>query len=262
MLHRLATAISVTALVLLVGCSGDGDSKPASGDTAAKTVANDEPELADDDIKAVLEAFAGNEPAEIEETLDLVAPGSVAEAYARYQIASNNAAIDGGTPYEIDTLKKVDDGYEACTDTSDRDTCAVWGDFESKDGKLANLTVNGKKIADRLTVGDGSSTEAGSLADVEFLAAYKSVQSGDLFVLVSVTSGKRDINISQYEATYRGTDKRQSTASSGNGPTELAADSKATVAMIFKSANIGGKVKLEILDENYEGAQTVTLRTK
>ncbi len=261
MLRRTGLLIAAALLVPLSACS-DGEVKEAKGDTAAKTVDNSETKLEDADVKKVVEALSSSDPEELKDALPLTTPGSVAEAYLKHQVNLTTAAIDGGTEYQAGTVKKVDGGYQDCDDASDKSTRVVFGGFESTEGKLATLTVDSTPLADRIASGDGSTKKAGDLAEVEFLSAYKTVTSGDLHVVISVTSAGDPININQYQAKYRGTDKRQSTATAGEGPTELAADSRANVAMVFKNADIGGEVTIQLLSEDYMTTETVTFKTR
>lgn len=262
MLQRLLVTIFAILALVLTGCGGEtSDSKPADGDASAKKVENDEPKLANDDIEKFFKAISSADPDRIEGVKSLAAPDSVAAAYAQQQQDVINAGIDGGVPQDESTLKKVDKGYENCP-SGQPDSCIVWDDFEAARGKLAKFTVDDIDITDRISIGDGSTKKAGDLATLEFRSAYKSVQSGHVFVSVLVTSSNEKINIGSYEATYRGVDKRQSTAVDVSGLTELDADSVATLAMVFKAAEVGGTVKVRIMNSEYANEQIVEIKTQ
>lgn len=101
----------------------------------------------------------------------------------------------------------------------------------------------------------------GSLATAEFVSSYKTA-ANDLVVTFGVESSGQKLSIGLYEATYRAPSGRQSTATFGDGPTELGADSKATIAMGFEKAEPGGKVTLTIADENYTTEKSITVKTR
>lgn len=256
---RHLSAIAVTIVLLLTGCGGS-DAKVAEGDTTAKKVEGDK--LSNSDIEKYFEAIASGDPTKTEDVLPLTAPGSIAFAYARYRADADNAAIDGGTPLPASTITKVDGGFESCDDAADKSTCVVWSDFESVGGKLAKFTVNGVDIADRISIGDGSKTNVGSLGTIEFLGAYQSVQNGGVIVNTRVTSKKDAINIASYEATYRGTDKRQTTAAEAAGPTELGADSTAYVSMYFEHAKPGGELKMSLSSKDFMTSVDARIKTR
>lgn len=256
---RYLSVIAATIVLLATGCGGS-DVKGAEGDTAAKKVEGDK--LSNGDIEKYFDAISSADPTKIEDVLTLAAPSSIAFAYLRYQEDANNAAIDGGSPYPESTMTKVDGGFKNCNDPADKSSCAVWADFESVDGKLAKFTVNGVDLKDRISIGDGSKAKVGSLGTIEFLGAYQSVQTGDVAVNVRVTSNKDAINIASYEATYRGTDKRQITAASIAGPTELGADSTAYVSMFFEHAKPGGELKMTLNSEDFMTSVDARIKTR
>lgn len=253
---------AAVALVSLTGCGGN-DAKQTEGDSKAATVNNDDATISNGDIEKYFKAISNEDPDEMAQVEQHAAPGSVAAAYLQEQTDAVNAQIDGGGSVGNTEFSKVDGGYKNCaTDENGNDACVTWSGFESDAGKLAKFKINDIDISDRISVGDGSKKAAGSLATVEFLSAYKSVQSGYLFVNLKITTKADKINIDSYGATYRGTDKRQLTAVSAAGPTELGADSTATVSVIFKAAKAGGTIQFDIADENYNKEATVSIKTQ
>lgn len=256
--HQLGILFLFGTLVLS-GCGGS-DATPADGDTSAKTVKGDA-ELANDDIEAVFDAIAKSDVDAMTEAEKFVAPGSVAAAYLQEQRDATNADIDGGTFVEGSAPTKVKGGYKSCADSEDEESCVVWAGFESVDGKLASLTINDIDISDRVSVGDGSEIKAGDLGTVEFLSAYKSVQSGNVFVNVRITSNDEPVYADLYSAAYRGKDKRQTTASNASGNSDLDADSMTYASLIFEADEIGGTAKLDVSDENFNRTETVEVKT-
>jgi hypothetical protein len=258
---RLILTSLVSIAALASGCGGGSDVPPAKGDTSAKTVKGEDSELENADLRKFFDAIATSDPDKMAAVESLVAPGSIAAAYLQEQTDASNAAIDAGLVYQAGTTEKVKGGYQNCDKTEDEPSCVTWTDLEQVGGKLAKFTINDIDISDRISVGDGSKQKAGELATVEFLSAYKSVQSDQIFINVRVTSGNEKLMLDTYSATYRGADKRQSTATDSTGPTELDADSTAYLSLIFKASKIGGVAKLRILDEDYNRDVEVAIKT-
>lgn len=254
-------AVALVAALALAGCAGS-DTSPADGDTTAKKVTSDEnEEVSNDDIKAVFEAISSGDPDEMEAVEKFVAPGSVAAAYLAHQRNSANASIDGGISSPASTLTKVEGGFKDCDGSGEENSCVVWADLKTEGGKLASLTVNDVELDDRITVGDGSTTDVGDLAEVEFLSAYKSIQGDQIFVNVRVTSLEQPITMNLYTATYRGSDKRQRTAVDALGNTDLDPDSSTYATMIFEAKAVGGEAKLDISDQDFNQNLTATVKT-
>jgi hypothetical protein len=265
-MRQFVTKPFVIAAILLsvpafASCSGSDEVKPATGESSAKVATSEAPVAKDKDVESYFNAIVSADLDQLGEASSLVAPGSIADAYLKYHLAGANAAIDGGSPDEPSDLEKVEGGYKTCDDPDDPDDCVTWSDLESVDGKLAKFAVNGKDLTDRISVGDGSTAKAGELGTVEFLVAYQSVQSGDLFVLASVTSGDEPVTLNSGSATYRGPDKRQSQASSYYGPDSLAADSTATLGLIFTSAKPGGEATLTFNSEDFSRSNDAKIKT-
>ena len=138
-------------------------------------------------------------------------------------------------------------------------SCVVWANFTESSGKLYSFTVNGKTIKGRLAAGDGSSVWASDWAKLTFLTAYQSVQFGGMFITARVQSGNKPLSLAIYSAIYRDPSGRQIQASDAGGPTDIGANSNATVYMSFLKGSPGGVVTLDIDDENYN---TRTVRLK
>ncbi|VXB05880.1 hypothetical protein [Aeromicrobium sp. 9AM] len=260
--HALAVSIALVAVVFLSACGGDPKVESAKGDTTAKSVDNDEPKAASKNVKEYFEAVVSGDPDQLGDAMKLVVPGSVAEAYLKYQRAGVDASIDNGSPDEATELETVDDGFKDCSNPDDPSDCVTWADFEATAGKLANFTVNNVPLNKRITVGDGSKVSAGQLGTVEFLVAYQSVQSGDLFVIVKVASKGAPVAINSGNAAYRGVDKRQSQNSSYYGVEELEADSTGTLGLIFTKAKVGGTLTLTLNSEDYMQTSKAKIKTQ
>ncbi|MBU1801465.1 MAG: hypothetical protein KKA97_04340 [Actinobacteria bacterium] len=266
-----ALAAIFTAAALLTGCSGDNVT-PASSDgqvaiaeeESSSEPTEPEPETdlpSDEDLEAYFSAVSTYDVGDLQSAMELTEPGSIAEAYVGYILGSANAAIDGGLPIEGTEPDKVDGGYESCP-TEVEDDCVTWADVEGRDGKVVTFTVNGEELDERLSAGSGREVAAGDLAAMTLMYAYQSVQSDALFVVAEVTSNDAPVTIATYDATYRSPTGRQSTAAQSAGPSDLAADSTATVVVAFPNAEPGGTASVSFFSEDFMTEAVAALETR
>lgn len=255
--HLLIIFLATT--FALAGCGGT-DVKESKGDTKAATVKTEK--LSDGDVEKYFEALNSYDSDKIDQVAAATAPASIAFAYAKYISNTANANVDGGVPNESGTMTMVNDGYKLCDSGEEGDSCATFSDIESTGGKLAKFTVNGANLTDRISVGDGSPVKAGELGSVEFLGAYQTVTTAGMAINLKVSAGKAKINIDSSQATYRGPDKRQSTASQTAGPSELGADSVAFVVVFFPNAKPGGSLTMSLSSLDYMTERSVTIKTR
>ena len=100
-------------------------------------------------------------------------------------------------PFDVE---EVDNGFKACVGDSP-DQCATWTDLEGKDGKLANFTVNGRKLDELLVDLRGQPPiESPGLYSVQPDWAYRQPTSGRLYVVCTVTA--IDVPLSSRPGTY------------------------------------------------------------
>ncbi len=198
------------------------------------------------DLAAFVDAIGSeDDPDAMRAALKLTAPGSSAEAYVRHLANVVESTLDGGGSGVKQTVERTGDSFKSCDDPGDESSCATFAGFKiTPAGKISELTVNGKSIGDRITVGNGSAVTTGG-AKFTFLTAYKSIMSNALFVTVKVKSGNRPISVNNYSAVYRSPDGKQRTATDAMGPTDIAADSSSIVTMVFKGVAVGGKVTMD-----------------
>jgi hypothetical protein len=250
--------------MLLSGCSGSGEptaenvtsapsvatasqasQTPSSAATSA--AATPGPAATGDVIKAYVDAFASDsDPDAMREGLKSATPGSPAYIYLSHLANVSEAGLDGGQALADQEVTPVgSDGFKVCSDPSDDKSCVTIGGFKvNEKGLLADLTINKKPIASRLTTGNGDSVTAAG-AKFTFLTAYKSVQSNALFVTVKVKTGSKAISPNLYSATYRSPSGKQRQAQDAYGPTDIDADSNTIVSMAFPGVEPGGRVKIE-----------------
>jgi hypothetical protein len=178
------------------------------------------------------------------EGLKLTAPGSVAYTYLAHAANLSEADLDGGQPSrKAEVTSEGSDALKTCSDPADEKTCATFGAFKvNPAGQLVDFTLNKTQIGTRLTAGGGQAVLAGG-AKFTLLTAYKSV-SNALYVTVKVETGTKPVSAFLSQATYRGPDGKQRTATYYGGMTDIDIESNTIVYMGFASVKAGGKVTL------------------
>ena len=188
----------------------------------------------------------------------------MAEAYAGYTLASVHSYIDGELDFEGTPVEETDGGYRSCNDPADDSTCIEWANIEGRGGKIVAFTANDEPVRDRIVVGSGQPVQAGSLASVTLLYAYQSVVTPNLYVVVNVESGSSPVTAAIYDATFRGAGGRQLKVDdeSSSGPTDLDADSSATMVMAFPQAKLGGSATFSVISDDFTTDEDVVIATK
>lgn len=245
----LAAAAAITIVLGLAGCGDDGDASGTAtteeirgGGLPTSTMAPDDgvPEAAVEYV----EALATGTVTSIGRMAELAAPGSPAELYARYHLAS--ARYWGGGPPS--TTEVRDDEIEVCDDdlAAGEPTCTVFGAFEvDADGLLVTFSTDGSPIDDRLRAGDpaGVGTEGVS---VVVLTSYLTSR-GDLVVVVDVTNNRGEvIEVDDCSATYVGPDGRQVTQQCGSMLPQVQPGATTSVAYVFEQVAQGGTMTLTV----------------
>jgi hypothetical protein len=261
---RMGAALA-SAMMLAAACQSETPpvvEEDSTGESASEESAtDDEPEPAPDPeaepepepepepgeaaeaALAYFEALGESRPASLLEMVDLAAEGSPAELYARFQHAFTEARQQEGWPTETQEAYVTDEGVDLCFPPEVDEPCWFYRDLVVRDGQLANFTVNGEPIEDRLFAGDASD-ETGDVV-AELVAAYHTITGDVLVVILDVENGSADdVSLSIYSADYLTADNRQVSASDAVGPVELRAGSSAYVALIFPSQGIGGTAYL------------------
>jgi hypothetical protein len=170
-------AAAVLVLALVAGCSSDGDD-------------NDSGLPSDDDLATYFDAVASYDPDQLAEAREIAADGSPAEGYVAYLSDFAASAIAAGQPVAPAEATDVDGGFEACGGAGAADECVTWADLDGEDGKLTDFTVSGVPVDDSLVDLTGQAPiESPGLYTVQPEHAYRSPQSGTLFVIVTITAG-------------------------------------------------------------------------
>ena len=187
----IGAGLTVLVLALASGCSG-GD-EHASDHTSGLPSSTQ--------LAGYFDAVASYDHDKLAAAAKIAADGSPAQAYAAYLAEYSASAVAAGQPVDPARAKAVDGGYQACGGTGAADECVTWADLEGEDGKLTDFTVAGIRLDDSLVdlTAQPPITSTG-LYTVQPDHAYRSPQSGTLFVLVTVTAG--DAPVSPEQAIY------------------------------------------------------------
>jgi hypothetical protein len=237
----LPVAAAVLALALVSGCSSDDDHHSAGAHGShGSHGSHDEGLPSEGELAAYFDAVASYDPALLAQAQQIAADGSPAQDYAAYLAEFSASAIAAGQPVEPAEATAVDDGWEACGGTGEADECVTWADLEGEDGELTDFTVAGTALDDSLVdLTDQPPIESPGLYTVQPEHAYRSPQSGTLFVLVAVTAGdvplapERGLYIDQ-DTTLKGIETR--------APATVAAGASTPVVLAFPDA---GEVSLD-----------------
>lgn len=144
----IALASSVVLSLGLTACADEPLATPAPESTSpaasATPTETEDPNLpSNEDIEALITAFASGSVSDLEAAKELVLEGSHAAGYLTYYLHNTNAQIDAGMSgwIEPSELRELDNGFESC-DTSDGErVCASYTDFEGQDGLVTNFMV-------------------------------------------------------------------------------------------------------------------------
>lgn len=187
----LFLALTLLALGLVAGCSGDDDPDPASGPGLPSQAK----------LKDYFEAITGADAEQLAKVAaDIAADGSPAQGYATYVEESTTAADNAGQPGEPFDVEEVDGGFKACAGDS-ADQCATWSDLQGKGGRLADFTNNGTDMSDLLVdLTDQPPVTSDGLYEVQPRWAYLQPRSGTLLVVLAVTAS--DVALSPVPGVY------------------------------------------------------------
>jgi hypothetical protein len=247
---RLRVVVLLLAVVLPVGlvagCGGDdSDSAPhgSSQDSPAEAVA-DLPSQAD--LTAYFTAVAAYDVDGLAAAEKLAADGSPAQLYATYLGEFAASAIAAGQPVDPTEVEQVDDTFKACGGTGPGE-CAVWADLKGEDGRLTDFTVNGVDIADSLVdLSDQDPISSPGVYEVQPDVAYRSPQSGTLFVLVTLAA--TDTALAPKPGIYIEDDQILHGVET-RAPASIAAGSSSPVILAFpraEKAELNGQVTFEL----------------
>ena len=245
------------ALVLvatLAGCGGPGDASPGAGsvtvlpDPSATGSSRAVPSMTT--LRAYFNGVAAGTLSGYDEAKAAAVPGSTADRYVTYLRAAAEAVLGAGhTPTNGDTKAEVDSGaFRFCTDSGSGKVCYRYTGITGAEGKVADFSVNGRPVADRVVVGGGASVPATGVGGAASLvAAFENTSGDDLFVAVRVRAGAHDLT--GVQATYASTGARPVQSSRMSGPDDVRAASTGSYVFAFPDERLGGTLTLTLRDD-------------
>jgi hypothetical protein len=250
MMRRVPVILAAIGAVLLVGCGNDPEvvREDSTSSTTASTTTTEPPTDAEA-VRQYFDALATQEPSEMEKMTSAAAPESPAALYAVHQSASTQSYISSGAVLQPQTTSYSKEEVTVCgTDTADDpEVCTTFSGFVVDDsGLLTDFKVNDEELAPRLGTTDQGEL-AGPGVTVRLVSAYRSVQSGDLMVVVSATAGSGEVELESYSASFVAEDGTQYEAAAGTGPSDLRAGATATFTSSFAGAPLGGRYIVDLL---------------
>lgn len=237
--------------------AGDDPTETADADeTAVETP--DEMTRAGNAIADVVAALADTDPETLRSALESTEEDSLAYTYLAHRANIFEAGLDGGQQlWPPRTVEQIEDGFRLC-DIVDSTICTDITWFEWSDAGVTEFLIDGERLEGRLAAGAGSTATSGTVT-AEFLTSYLSIQSGALFVTVSVASGDGPAEVMTYSATYRSPDGRQRRVADFYGPWQLGPSSTATVALAFPGVEPGGSVTIEVAEDGHVNDQGLAI---
>jgi hypothetical protein len=183
---------SVLAVGTVAGCSSEDP--PGASEHGSDLPSAEE-------LAAYFDAVASYDPAQLADAEEAAADGSPAQGYAAYLADFATSAEAAGQPVDPAAAHEVDGGFEACGGTGAADECVTWADLVGRDGELADFTVDGTRLDESLVdLTAQAPVVSEGLYTVQPDYAYRSPQSGSLFVLVTVTA--RDVALAPRPGVY------------------------------------------------------------
>lgn len=239
----------VLVLATLAGCGSGGSSgagsvavRPDPSATGSSTALPSAKTL-----QTYFDGIASGTVSGYDEAKAAAVPGSTADRYVTYLRAAAEAVLGGGhTPGNGDASAEVVSGaFRFCTDSGSGKVCYRYADITGADGKVADFSVNGRPVANRVVVGDGSSAPASGVdGGASLVAAFENTSGDDLFVAVRVRAGAHDL--SGVRATYAATGGRPVQSSRMTGPDDLHAGAAGSYVFAFPGARLGGTLTLAL----------------
>ena len=233
-------------LATLVGCGSSGaGSVTVRPDPSATGSSTTLPSMKT--LHTYFDGVASGTVSGYDEAKAAAVPGSTADRYVAYLRAAAEAVLGGGhTPGNGDASAEVDAGaFKFCTDSGSGKVCYRYADITGADGKVADFSVNGRPVADRVLVGAGSSVPASGVdGGASLVAAFENTTGDDLFVAVSVRAGAHDL--SGVRATYSPTGASPVESSRMTGPDTVRAGAGGSYVFAFPGARLGGTLTLAL----------------
>lgn len=198
-------------------------------------------------------ALASGDLDEMRDAIDLTAEDSVARTYMRFQRSLHEADQAQGMGSYRQDMTELSDGYELCFEDDYDDSteeCVTFADFETdSDGMLAQFTVNGERLGERLV--SGGQTDSVGDNEVRLIGGYHSVQSDTFNIAVRVDSGSEPWDIFASSAEYVTPDGRQIMVTYAVEPTNYQPNARQILTMQFDNAEPGGRLIIPASSPDY-----------
>ncbi len=203
------------------------------------------------EVGEFFEAVAEADGDMLREAQKLTAAGSPAWYYALALGARFDAFLDSGSAEDPASYSEDDRGNpqicnpeEQVGEEPDEDACVTYTDIRvTPDGKMVNFKINGRALSERITTSEGRSVTVRGVKYTR-IACYKNAND-NLNIMVGISTRNQGLaNTGADSATYRDSSGRQRQVNEAVGPSEIAADSNATVAMFLNKGRLGGTVTM------------------
>lgn len=213
MLNVMKRSITVLVIALISGAlalSGCSSSQSSAEGSAEEKI----------DLGTAVEYFeslATKDPVKMEAAVELAAAGSPAQASAITSLAGERTyqqdqAEASGQPGEV----SVEGGTISVCDL-EWDFCREYTDIKVEDGQIADFSVDGRQIKDRVLAGGSEAVPLEGLGDAAFLGAAVSV-AGGLIVYFEVTSSVEGMKVVATYVAPDGTEEASSEYDNNEGP--------------------------------------------
>ena len=182
--------------------------------------------------------------------LDLAVPDSPAGLYALFQVSVLKSLTGTGIFWPSASVEHRGDSVRLCKPDIGPpgpviDPCSDFADFttDPTSNLLTGFSVNGHAISERLIAGGATSAAGG--AQFTLVVGYRSLQAGELALIIQVANGPDKVTVYGDSATYTGADGQQVRSKEGLGPFDVQPSATATLMIIFPDAAPGGRLVLE-----------------
>jgi hypothetical protein len=251
---KVTTVAGALLLATLAGCGGAGDASSGAGSVTVRpdpsATGSSTALPSTKTLRAYFDGVAAGTLSGYDEAKAAALPGSTADRYLTYLRAAAEAVAGAG--HEAgngDTTADVDSGaFRFCTDSGSGEVCYRYTDITGAEGKVADFSVNGRPVADRVLVGGDAPVPAGGVdGGASLVAAFESTSGDDLFVAVRVRAGAHEL--SGVQATYAATGASPVQSSRMSGPETVPAGTPGSYVFAFPDARLGGTLTLELHDD-------------
>jgi hypothetical protein len=204
-------------------------------------------------------AFATNDPAGVEQMVQLSEPGSPARAYAEFRVAQFRAVEAAGLEFGEQQMSVSGDAIKVCLEAE----CARFSDFVAHAGsrRLVEFSIDGEPVRDRIVSLDDRPAVSVFGASIRPVGALRQNSDGaGLRVAVEVTAGEAPINVFLYSSRYVDPGGRQVATQPRRttGESDVRPGATSYVLLFFPNVRAGGILYLPV--DGGDTSQEVSLR--